>query len=226
MGRSNRLSLDEIACNNKCGKGIGQHDYLKSYEMFFSSLRDKDINLLEMGIDSGVSLKIWREYFSKANIYGMDIDPDRMHLDLVTGCQTFIGSQSDKEFLNKVVTEVPDGFDIIIDDASHRSKDQITSFKYLFPYVNSGGLYVIEDLHVGYGNIGDYNKKGAYKTDKKNIIHFLKERVDDVNFHGRFRSNGYKRICKKNSSLNKYEKMIDSMYFSSGICFISKRIKK
>ena len=95
-------------------------------------------------------------------------------------------------------------FDIIIDDASHRSKDQITSFKYLFPYVNSGGLYVIEDLHVGYGNIGDYNKKGAYKTDKKNIIHFLKERVDDVNFHGTFRSNGYKRICKKNSSLNKY----------------------
>ena len=32
------------------------------------------INILEIGVDNGDSLRIWREFFSKANICGIDID--------------------------------------------------------------------------------------------------------------------------------------------------------
>ena len=40
----------------------------------FPLLRDSKINILEIGIENGDSLRIWREYFSKANICGVDID--------------------------------------------------------------------------------------------------------------------------------------------------------
>ena len=37
-------------------------------------------------------------------------------------------------------------FDIIIDDASHITEDQLKVFQYLFQRVRKGGLYVIEDV--------------------------------------------------------------------------------
>ena len=47
--------------------------FLEIYEIFFKNLRDKEINILEIGVDNGDSLRLWRDYFSKAKICGIDI---------------------------------------------------------------------------------------------------------------------------------------------------------
>ena len=56
----------------------------------------------------------------------------------------FRGDQSDKLFLSKVIKQIGRP-SIIIDDGSHKSDDITTSFKYLFPKLKNGGLYVVED---------------------------------------------------------------------------------
>ena len=47
--------------------------FIPIYEHFLGSLREKEINILEIGVDKGDSLRLWREYFSKAKICGIDI---------------------------------------------------------------------------------------------------------------------------------------------------------
>ena len=47
--------------------------FLEIYENYFKELKEKKINILEIGVENGDSLRIWRDYFRKANICGLDI---------------------------------------------------------------------------------------------------------------------------------------------------------
>ena len=47
--------------------------FLEIYSNYFKDYKDKEINILEIGIDKGESLKIWRKYFTRAKICGIDI---------------------------------------------------------------------------------------------------------------------------------------------------------
>jgi hypothetical protein len=107
--------------------------------------------LLELGVHEGASLLLWRDYFPHGTVAGIDIElpknfesTERVHL--------FEGSQGDTGFLSEVARRVaPDGFDIIIDDASHMGELTRTSFWHLFDHhLKSGGLYVIEYWGTGY----------------------------------------------------------------------------
>jgi hypothetical protein len=49
------------------------HYYANLYEEIFSHLRDNKINILEIGVFFGLSHLSWNEYFTKAEIYGIDI---------------------------------------------------------------------------------------------------------------------------------------------------------
>jgi len=60
-------------------------------------------------------------------------------------CHKFHGNQSDLEDLIKVIS-VAKSFDIIIDDGSHMGRDQQLTLKHLMPFLNPGGIYIIEDL--------------------------------------------------------------------------------
>jgi hypothetical protein len=71
---------------------------------------------------------------------------ERIHL--------FQGSQADRQFLSRVSDEIaPEGFDIIIDDASHIGELTKVAFWHLFDnHLKPNGLYVIEDWGTGYWN--------------------------------------------------------------------------
>lgn len=118
-------------------------DYLRHYEQLFARWRDSEINVIEIGIAGGASLATWAQFFERARIVGIDIEP---------GCQQFaggrvtvkIGSQDDATFLRAVATERPPT--IVIDDGSHLAHHMAASFETLFPLLLPGGLYVMEDL--------------------------------------------------------------------------------
>lgn len=123
------------------------HEYYEPYEENFEHLRDKKINLLEIGIRDGNSLRAWREYFSNGNIYGMDIHPSCIVME-EEGFNVVIGDQGLEDDLNKFGDTQ---FDIIIDDGSHFTKHIVKSFHHLFnKNLKSNGIYVVEDLGCSY----------------------------------------------------------------------------
>ncbi len=141
--RSLELSLDKYD-SDKIG-------HLKLYDQIFEPYVHQKIALLELGVLKGGSLLLWRDYFPFGTIVGIDIklpdgfDPgERIHI--------FEGSQADPQFLSQVANNVtPEGFDIIIDDASHLGELTKTAFWHLFHnHLKPNGLYVIEDWGTGY----------------------------------------------------------------------------
>lgn len=119
---------------------------------------------------------MWKNYFKKGKILGIDIyDKSNLEEKRIT---IFQGDQKDKSFLEYVIKKV--GIpDIIIDDGSHINKDIITSFKYLFPFLKSGGCYVIEDTQTSY--INGYGGNNRDLNAANTTMNFFKNLVDNVN---------------------------------------------
>jgi hypothetical protein len=143
--RSKQLNLDDYETDKI------RFGYLDAYDKILVPWVDKSVTLLELGVYRGGSLKLWRDYFPRGTIIGIDrklpehfVRGERIHI--------FEGNQADKAFLSAVANETaPDGFDIIIDDASHIGKKVKRTFWHLFDhYLKSGGLYAIEDWGTGY----------------------------------------------------------------------------
>lgn len=125
-----------------------EHGYTEIYQTYFEKIKNKKLRILEIGIGGGEntkyggnSLKMWAKYFSNSEILGIDIY-DKSLLDY-RRIKTYCGSQSDVNFLAQF-----NNLDIIIDDGSHINSDIITSFEFLFPRLNQGGFYCIEDTQV------------------------------------------------------------------------------
>jgi len=146
--------LTELANKYASDKGTiapttGHHgprlNFTPKYNLHFESISKDKLNILEIGIGSGPSLKMWYEYFPNATIHAIDINNQEQHNnDRVT---TYICDQSNREDLKKVMDKVGQ-VDIIIDDGSHVINHQQISLGFLFEYVKKGGQYWIEDLHT------------------------------------------------------------------------------
>jgi hypothetical protein len=126
-------------------------DYLANYVREFAHLADEPLSLLELGVREGASLLLWRDMFPRAQIAGLDINP--MSLSDDSGrVHAYQGLQQDRAILDRIASEVaPEGFDVIVDDASHLGRLTAASFGHLFPnHLKPGGIYVIEDWGTGY----------------------------------------------------------------------------
>ena len=121
------------------------HNFLHFYEPYLSAYRNAKINLLEIGILQGASLKMWAEYFPRGSITGGDIH-DKSHLDNER-IQTLTFDQENENDLRNIL----DQFDIIIDDGGHSMKQQQLTLKVLFRNnLKAAGIYIIEDLHTSF----------------------------------------------------------------------------
>jgi hypothetical protein len=130
--------------------GIYPQSYLDIYEQYLQRLRRQPINLLEIGLLKGKSVRLWKRYFPKGQIYGIDIDPAcRQYEEARISIE--IGSQADVRVLERICERAAAPFDIVVDDGSHVNRHIIASFAYLFPRLRRGGLYIIEDLGCSYG---------------------------------------------------------------------------
>lgn len=130
----------------KCQNGLFGHGYVESYEKILKNKKIK--SMLEIGVSFGGSLKMWDEFFNyNTKIIGIDIEEKRFKRKNLENerIKIKIGDQSNEKFLKKLGDQ---NYDLIIDDGSHISEHQLISFKTLFEYLSSEGLYVIEDLHV------------------------------------------------------------------------------
>jgi len=143
--RSKQLQLDRYDTDKIINR------YMEEYDQVLEPWVQKEIRLLELGINKGGSLLLWRDYFQKATIVGIDL---KLPKDFTPGERLYLfqGSQTDSLFLSDVAKKTAlDGFDIIIDDASHIGEFTKRSFWHLFDnHLKPGGLYAIEDWGAGY----------------------------------------------------------------------------
>lgn len=194
----------------------GHHDYARHYEKHFAHLENEPIVLLELGVGGyefpergGAGLRMWSDYFTKGKIYGIDWY-DKSRVILPPRTKIFQGSQNDGDFLTRVLQESGNP-DIIIDDASHVNTITIESFLHLFPWLKSGGLYVIEDIESswwedhGFDGCADYTNMMA-----KTTVNFARILINNVN--------------AKHSGAPKEENYgIESMHFYENLIIIVKK---
>lgn len=142
--------LTEIAMQFDTDKTQSQ-GYLDNFERHFSHLRDKPVKILELGVFHGGSLLMWQEYFPNGLIVGLDRHTNPL-VEPQPRIRFYQGSQDEPALLDRLSEEcATDGFDIVVDDASHIGTLSRASFQHLFKHhLKPGGVYVIEDWGTGY----------------------------------------------------------------------------
>ena len=129
--------------------------YLDIYEKHFAKYCGTRVRILEIGIDHGGSLQLWKSYFGEhAEIIGVDINP---------ACKEF-----EEDQIKVVIADQCDPvlsrlgpFDIVIDDGSHVRQHQAQTFLNLWP--RTLGVYLIEDCHEGFPSLSPYKDFLEYR---------------------------------------------------------------
>jgi len=191
------------------------HNYTPIYMTHFRKLRNRKVKLLEIGIGGynnptkgGRSLKMWKSYFRKGMIYGIDIfDKSQIQENRII---VFKGDQTDIDLLNRITIETGK-LDIIIDDGSHINNHVIKTFTILFQKLKKGGIYVIEDTQTSY--MEDFGGDATTLSNPKTTMNFFKQLTDLVN-------------RKEFSNFGKFDEYLDfhinSIHFYPNIIFIHK----
>jgi SAM-dependent methyltransferase len=124
--------------------------YLPIYERVLAPYRYRRCSILELGVWDGDSLAMWRNCLPRATVVGVDLNPPQ--LDLGHRVHIVRGDQTDGEILGQVRrAHAPEGFDVIIDDASHLGLTTARSLQRLYrEHLKPGGVYCIEDWGTGY----------------------------------------------------------------------------
>jgi len=119
------------------------HNYGALYNALFEPIRESATRVLELGVAEGAGIQALRDFFDRAEIYGVDrklpsmTNTERLHL--IEG----------EAFDNRsIVDGLPDGFDVIIEDTSHRNEHQIAALRLFWHKLRVGGLFIVEDLFV------------------------------------------------------------------------------
>lgn len=212
---NNARRLDELAIRHGTDKSSKVHGYTRTYEEHFSGWSDRAVRLLEIGVGSGGSLRMWRDYFPNAQIFGLDCRASpAAAAERIT---IFQGSQADGATLDRIAVQAGP-FDIIIDDGSHRWSDQILALEQLYPHLAPGGVYAIEDLHTSWWS--------DFQSGPTRTLAYLGSLVEEINLHGQ---SGYGDVrndpayASRRSALSEFQATVQTITFAKSLALIRKR---
>jgi demethylmacrocin O-methyltransferase len=184
------MDLTELAEHFRTDKW-GVHRYTPHYQRHLEHLRDRDFTLLEIGVGGyarhrkgGASLRMWRWFFPRARIVGLDIE-DKSFVD-GGPIRTVVGDQTDPAVLDRIIEEEGAPL-VVIDDGSHVPAHIRATFAHLFPLLPDGAVYCLEDTQTSYwpawGGQLDPRARGT-------SMDLVKDLVDGLN-HEEFLVEGY-----------------------------------
>lgn len=118
----------------------GTDKYAHGYFAFYETLPEPK-RMLEVGVYKGASLRAWREWWPKVQLWGIDtFERNEPPADL-DDCFLITGDARTHR-CGQLLT----GFQLLIDDGSHKPRDQAATFRNLWPLLAPGGHYCIEDV--------------------------------------------------------------------------------
>lgn len=161
------------------------HSYIPVYEELLRPYRSEARNILEIGLMSGESLRMWSDYFS-GKVWGIDCDEkpiggvaDLFGIMSDGRYNVCIGDASKPEHIKAYFNGIK--FDVIIEDANHDMQQQLDIFSTLKDYLNKGGIYIIEDIQDIDGTRHIFEKIGMGGSGTEIIdLRHKKGRYDDV----------------------------------------------
>lgn len=151
-------------------------NYFDIYDECFNRHIGNNANVLEIGVQNGGFLQILSKYLKNATLYGVDIDPRVLNLNLESNIHIYNFDITDKHTLKQQFKNIE--FNIIIDDGSHICSDIIQTFKLFFSKLKPGGVFLIEDLHTSY-----WQSHGGSYLGADSAIEFFKKFADLLNFY-------------------------------------------
>ena len=173
-------------------KKISAHGYSNFYEKFFFDRKEKQSNILELGSFYGNASASLFFYFKYSTIYSGDIYPDLFRYKSERINNFFIDTSSE-DSIKKILLNKKISFDIIIEDAGHFLKDQIISLFLLFRKLNSGGLFIIEEL-----DFPDTRKDMNINNEKPTLKNILLSIIEKKEFNSKYVSKDDKRHLLEN----------------------------
>ena len=130
------------------------HDYTRHYDRHLHTRRWRRNRVLEIGVggyesrEPGGSLRVWRDYFPRSRVVGVYLHAKEV--DLGPRVAFVQGDQTDPAALDRAVAALGGPPDVVIDDGSHLDDHAGRTFRYLFPQMSAGAVYVVEDVHTSY----------------------------------------------------------------------------
>lgn len=145
-----RCMLEHLFNKAGCDKA-SKHNYHKVYEPEFDTIRNDPINILEVGVFRGDSIKAWLEFFPNATIYGIDIfkrvkpeDIPVLNDERVKYLKSDSTNIAVRDQIKKTWPRIR--FDVIIDDGLHTPSANAKTLHNLYPLLKKGGRFYIEDV--------------------------------------------------------------------------------
>jgi len=162
-----------------------EHDYFEVYGSILAAKRSEPIRILEIGLGTnnlayqsnmglggrpGASLRAFRDWASKADVIGADIDREILFEE--DRLRTWFVDQTDSHTLQALASQVGPGFDLIIDDGLHLPNANLNSIEALLPLLKSDGTMVVEDIdpiHLHYWQVASAVMAGydTYLTERR-----------------------------------------------------------
>ena len=122
------------------------HKYITGfYGNKFDPLRNDKLDILEIGLFRGDSIKLWEDFFINSNIYCADLNKDYLHHEFSDRVELFLMDAYTQEFLDLLKNKNLK-FDIIIDDGPHSFDSQNFTCQNLFQFLKPGGILIVEDV--------------------------------------------------------------------------------
>ena len=155
---------------------IKGHGYSIFYQKYFENLRSNNLKILEVGSFHGNASAALYFYFKKSKLFAADIYPDLFRYRSNRIENFYVNSSDEYSIQKNIIDKFPNNFDIIIEDAGHFFKDQIISLFMLFKKLNSGGLFIIEELDFP-DTRRDMNLQNEKPTLREILFKFKKEKI-------------------------------------------------
>mgnify|MGYP001185231154 FL=1 len=143
--KGEKFTNQYVQPSKKNNKIIKAHGYAKIYENHFKEIKKKKLNIIELGAFYGNATAALYFYFKNSFLFSADINPD-MFLYKSKRVKNFFANTSSRNSIQENLLDKDIKFDLIIEDASHMLKDQIISLFMLFKTLQSGGLFIIEEI--------------------------------------------------------------------------------
>jgi hypothetical protein len=128
---------------------LHKHPYTAIYNLLFTPYINLDFVFIEIGIEWNASMKVWDKYFKRAKIYGLEYYDEKIKLALKDKLKKVKYQSIDVTStfsIQGVFETLPDAPLIVIDDSTHNFDDQIRIIKSTLPFIESGGMLIIEDV--------------------------------------------------------------------------------
>lgn len=121
-----------------------KHSYTPYYYNLLKDRRNSLKKMLEIGVGEGPGLRMWRDFFPNAQIFGAEIDQKRIFKE--DRIEVIKCDQASETDLVELIKKIGPDLDFIVEDGSHKPEDQIFTCLTLMPLLKDDVIYIIEDV--------------------------------------------------------------------------------